>query len=135
MISIIIATRDRASYLLRALDSLERQIDAPPFEVIVVDNGSTDETPQIARAAADRFALTYLHEAEPNRGAARNREQARDCEPRRRRADCVHRRRRLVAAAFSGSPRRRARSGGFARRLRADHQRAIVRRDAQADAG
>ncbi|HXP94347.1 MAG TPA: glycosyltransferase [Candidatus Binatia bacterium] len=77
MISIIIATRDRASYLLRALDSLERQIDAPPFEVIVVDNGSTDETPQIARAAAGRFALTYLHEAEPNRGAARNRGLAR----------------------------------------------------------
>ena len=73
MISVVIATRDRAPYLERAFDSLERQVDAPPFEVIVVDNGSTDETREISRAAAGRMTLTYLHEAEPNRGAARNR--------------------------------------------------------------
>ena len=76
-ISVVIATKDRASYLERAFESLERQIDAPPFEVIVVDNGSADRTPEVARAAANRLAVTYVHELEPNRGAARNRGVAR----------------------------------------------------------
>src|SRR5215469_12818207 len=77
MISVVIATKDRASYLERAFDSLERQLDAPAFEVVVVDNGSTDRTAQVARAAANRLAVTYVHEPEPNRGAARNRGVAR----------------------------------------------------------
>ncbi len=74
-ISIVIATKDRAALLDRALDSFAKQIDAPPFEVIVVDNGSRDATPQIVeRARAHHpFELSYLFEERPNRGAARNR--------------------------------------------------------------
>jgi GT2 family glycosyltransferase len=73
MISVVIATKDRASYLARAIDSLVAQAGAPPFELIVVDNGSTDATPDVARAASGRLSLTYVAEPEPNRGAARNR--------------------------------------------------------------
>ena len=49
-ISIVIATKDRANYLARALESLERRRDAPPFEVVVVDNGSSDGTRAVAEA-------------------------------------------------------------------------------------
>jgi glycosyltransferase involved in cell wall biosynthesis len=73
-ISVAIATRDRAGFLERALASLALQQNAPPFEVLVVDNGSSDGT----KAVAERFArgeldLRYLYEAQPNRGKARNR--------------------------------------------------------------
>ena len=73
--SIIIATKDRAAYLEQALRSLSQQIAAPSFEVIVVDNGSTDATPQIVKQAQAEYSLptAYVFEATPNRGAARNR--------------------------------------------------------------
>jgi len=73
--SVIIATKDRAEFLDRALESLGKQIGAPSFEVIVVDNGSTDATPQVVeRARAQHaFDVVYVFEERPNRGAARNR--------------------------------------------------------------
>ena len=73
--SVIIATKDRAGYLQAALRSLAQQQHAPAFEVVVVDNGSTDATAQIVRdaQAAYPFAISYIFEAAPNRGAARNR--------------------------------------------------------------
>jgi len=74
-LSVVIATKDRAAYVERALASLETQIGAPPFEAIVVDNASSDATPAVVERAAARGALPirYLHEPEPNRGKARNR--------------------------------------------------------------
>ena len=74
-ISVVIATKDRARYLERALASLERQDGAPEFEAIVVDNGSSDGTRAVAERQRERarYPLLYLHEAEPNRGKARNR--------------------------------------------------------------
>lgn len=73
-ISVIIATKDRAPYLDRALRSLESQEDAPSFEAIVVDNGSTDDTAAVAKAAHERgrIPVRYEYEAQPNRGRARN---------------------------------------------------------------
>lgn len=74
-ISVIIATKDRAGYLEAALRSIRAQIGAPAFEVVVVDNGSTDETRAVVeRARAEStFELQYVFEERPNRGAARNR--------------------------------------------------------------
>lgn len=74
-VSVVIATKDRARYLERALDSLARQQDAPAFEVIVVDNGSSDDTPQVVERANEtsRVSMRYEREPEPNRGKARNR--------------------------------------------------------------
>jgi glycosyltransferase involved in cell wall biosynthesis len=73
--SIVIATKDRAEYLDRALQSFSHQIGAPTFEVVVVDNGSTDATSQVVeRAKASYpFEVSYVYEERPNRGAARNR--------------------------------------------------------------
>ena len=74
-ISIIIATKDREAYLERALASFERQQNAPSFEVIVVDNASTDGTKAATERAIarGRYPVTYVYEGEPNRGKARNR--------------------------------------------------------------
>ncbi len=74
-ISVVIATKDRAEYLDNALQSFGRQIGAPSFEVIVVDNGSRDATPHVVEHARahQTFEISYLYEERPNRGAARNR--------------------------------------------------------------
>jgi glycosyltransferase involved in cell wall biosynthesis len=66
--SIVIATKDRATLLDGALASLRAQEHAPPFEIVVVDNGSTDAT----RAIGERHGARYVYVGEPNRGKARN---------------------------------------------------------------
>jgi len=72
--SVVIATKDRQEYLRRTLESLEVQTGAPPFEVIVVDNGSADDTRSVVEARAERVVpVRYLAEPQPNRGKARNR--------------------------------------------------------------
>jgi len=73
-ISIVIATRDRQGYLEHALASYERQAGAPSFEIVVVDNGSSDDTKGVAERANARgiVPVRYVWEAEPNRGKARN---------------------------------------------------------------
>ena len=42
--SVVIPTWNRLGMLLRVLDALDAQVDAPPFEVIVINDGSTDST-------------------------------------------------------------------------------------------
>ena len=64
----MIATKDRAALLDGALSSLRAQEDAPPHEIIVVDNGSSDATADVART----HGASYVYVAEPNRGKARN---------------------------------------------------------------
>ena len=47
-ISVVVSTRDRAGSLALLLESLRNQtIDRAAFEVVVVDNGSIDETPDV----------------------------------------------------------------------------------------
>src|SRR2546426_8848413 len=49
-ISVIMSTRNRARYLPDALSTLAAQQCDVPFEVIVIDNGSSDGTPAIVEA-------------------------------------------------------------------------------------
>ena len=71
LVSIGLPTYNRAVSLRRAIDSALAQ-DYQPIELIISDNGSTDETEAICRAAAGRDSrIKYLRQPE-NRGAAAN---------------------------------------------------------------
>ncbi len=79
-ISVVIATKDRQHALERTLASLEAQVGAPAFEIVVVDNASVDATRRVVDDyARGLLTLSYVAEPEPNRGKARNKgvEQAR----------------------------------------------------------
>ena len=68
--SVVIATHNRASLLGECLAALGRQTEAAGFEVVVVDNGSIDNTPAVIAAAGER--IRGLTVADPNRAKARN---------------------------------------------------------------
>ena len=71
--SVVIATRDRAERLRGCLETLARQSAAGRFEVVVVDNGSSDATPAVLEDAAQRWPwVLRLSVAQPNRAKARN---------------------------------------------------------------
>ena len=53
-VSVVVPTRDRGRLLPRLVRCLEQQVDAPAFELIVVDDGSTDDT----RAVLERLAAS-----------------------------------------------------------------------------
>lgn len=59
--SVIIPTYNRAGLLRRTLDSLARQ-DLPnaEFEVLVIDDGSSDATAEVAGSYSDRLTLRYF---------------------------------------------------------------------------
>ena len=52
-LSIVVATYNRAPYLLRTLESLARQTLSPGlFEILVVNNNSSDNTPEVVAGFA-----------------------------------------------------------------------------------
>jgi glucosyl-dolichyl phosphate glucuronosyltransferase len=73
-LSVIICTRNRCGLLKKTVEALVHQQCAPwTFEIIVVDNGSTDETKSVVESFAKRSAnLKYLYESRPGIGHARN---------------------------------------------------------------
>jgi glucosyl-dolichyl phosphate glucuronosyltransferase len=73
-LSIVIATRNRAPALSRCLEAVARMDASFPFETIVVDNGSSDETRAIVDDSSRRLpGLQYHFEPEPGASRARNR--------------------------------------------------------------
>lgn len=70
-VSVVVATYQRSRLLPRLLAALEAQQDAPPFEVVVVDNGSTDDTPRQLAALAETSPLELRRfRLDRNRGPA-----------------------------------------------------------------
>jgi len=53
-VSVVVPTRNRAGYLRVALASLSTQRFEAPYEVLVVDDGSSDGTPAVTRRAGVR---------------------------------------------------------------------------------
>ena len=72
--SILIATYNRAAMLADTLGSLARLRCAAPWEVIVIDNDSPDDTRSVVEHAAPGFPvpLRYVFEREQGRSAALN---------------------------------------------------------------
>ncbi|MEO5811276.1 MAG: glycosyltransferase family A protein [Rhodanobacter sp.] len=72
-LSVVIPAYNAGAFIVRALDSLEKQT-LKPDEVIVIDDGSTDDTASEIEAFAQRSKLTILLERQTNQGssAARN---------------------------------------------------------------
>lgn len=68
-VDVIIATYNRASTVGRAIESALAQ-DYEPVRVIVVDDGSTDDTEQVLAAYEGR--VTVIRQENQERGAARN---------------------------------------------------------------
>jgi glycosyltransferase involved in cell wall biosynthesis len=70
--SAIIPTYNRASFVGRAIDSAlsQRLAEESEVEVIVVDDGSTDTTPQVVEAYGIR--VSYVQQPNRREGAARN---------------------------------------------------------------
>jgi glycosyltransferase involved in cell wall biosynthesis len=66
-LSIIIPTRNRAKYLERALVSIVAQTYSPEyFEVIIADNGSTDNTSEVYQAFKEKLHnLCYYNDPQP----------------------------------------------------------------------
>lgn len=74
LISVIIPTRNRATLLATALDSLTRQdLRLSAFEVLIIDNGSNDQTFSVAQTYVEKFPnFRYFQEQEPGLHAGRH---------------------------------------------------------------
>ncbi|MDA0266731.1 MAG: glycosyltransferase family 2 protein [Cyanobacteria bacterium] len=71
LISAIICTHNRDTYLGAAIDSLLAQ-DYEPYEVIVIDNASTDTTRAVVEARLPHAKLSYVYETTLGLSVARN---------------------------------------------------------------
>ncbi|HEY9881938.1 MAG TPA: glycosyltransferase family 2 protein [Leptolyngbyaceae cyanobacterium] len=72
LISAIICTHNRAAYLGAAIDSLLRQ-SFSDYEILVVDNASTDTTREVVEQRLTHTQLRYLYEPTLGLSVARNR--------------------------------------------------------------
>lgn len=72
LISAIICTHNRDTYLGAAIDSLLAQQTAVGFEVVVVDNGSTDRTREVVEQRLADARLRYVFEPVLGLSVARN---------------------------------------------------------------
>src|SRR5450631_919796 len=73
--SVVIPTHNRLPMLIKVLDALGVQKDSPLFEVVVIDDGSKDETAAriASEAAADRWRYPFTFRSQPNGGPGKAR--------------------------------------------------------------
>ena len=77
-ITIVVATHNRAAMLRKTLESLINQVTEGKFsyEVLVIDDGSTDDTAGVVREVAGEarsLAVSYVYKSAGGEGDARNR--------------------------------------------------------------
>lgn len=75
-VSVVIPTFNRAAYIGDAISSVRDQVSAPPIQIIVVDDASTDSTPSVLAGFGTDIEVERV-ETSIERGAARNRGAAR----------------------------------------------------------
>jgi glycosyltransferase involved in cell wall biosynthesis len=75
VISLVVCTRNRARQLRAGLESLVALHAAFEWQLVVVDNASTDETPRVLEEFRSRFPHSFkcVTETTPGTGAARDR--------------------------------------------------------------
>jgi glycosyltransferase involved in cell wall biosynthesis len=61
-LSVVVPTYNRAPLLRKTLTSLVQQRNPPPFEVIVADDGSADDSEQVTAEFRDRLAIRYCYQ-------------------------------------------------------------------------
>ncbi len=71
--SVVIPTFERPETLLGVLEALERQARPPAFEVVVVDDGSRDSTPERLRSFSPSYPMRVFRQDNSGPAAARNR--------------------------------------------------------------
>jgi len=71
-VSVLVPTHDRLDVLPEVLDALDAQRDAPPFEVLVVDDGSTDGTAERLASRRAQHPLRVFRQENRGPAAARN---------------------------------------------------------------
>jgi glycosyltransferase involved in cell wall biosynthesis len=71
LFSVVIPTYNRLEMLMQVLAALEKQKDAPEFEAIVINDGSTDPTENVATMHWD-LPLTFRTQPNSGPGTARN---------------------------------------------------------------
>ena len=67
--SVVIPTHNRLDMLVRVVDAVEQQVDAPEFEIIVVNDGSRDATDDVM---SKRKGITFRTQSNSGPGTARN---------------------------------------------------------------
>jgi glucosyl-dolichyl phosphate glucuronosyltransferase len=73
LVSVVISTRDRADLLERAIASVvDQEFPRSAYELVIVDNGSRDRTPEVARSFESTAALRYIREDRIGLCIARN---------------------------------------------------------------
>jgi glycosyltransferase involved in cell wall biosynthesis len=70
MVSVIIGTRNRAARLQATIRHLGATVAEAPWELLLVDNGSTDETPAVCAGAQEYVAAPVTALREPRRGVS-----------------------------------------------------------------
>lgn len=73
MISIAIPAYNEGKTLDKTLQALCDQVTSEPYEVIVVDNNSTDNTAEVIKHFSKKYPVRYVLETQKGAGAARYR--------------------------------------------------------------
>ncbi len=73
LFSVVIPTFERPHTLFQVLDGLGRQESPPSFEVVVIDDGSRDDTAERLRAYRPAYAFRPLEQPNGGPASARNR--------------------------------------------------------------
>jgi len=73
LLSIIIPTYNAEKYIGRCLDSIiAQEMDAQDYEVLLVNDGSTDRTLEIAESYTEKMPLRIISQLNAGVSAARN---------------------------------------------------------------